>query len=140
MVTLARRANPHLRFVEGSITALEGGDGSLGGIVSFYSIIHLPAEHLPAVFAEFHRVLAAGGWLLLAFHAGDERLHADEWFGRPVSLDGYLFPPDRIAGLLAEAGLAGRAQLLRDPEKAVEAPFRRAYLLSVKDPPAPVAL
>ena len=66
MVALARRAHPGLRFDEGSMTALDLPDGALGGIVASYSIIHIPPERLPAVFAEFHRVLAPGGHMLVA--------------------------------------------------------------------------
>ena len=136
MVALARRTFPHVRFVEGSITALDLADHTLGGIVSFYSIIHLPAERLPVVFTEFHRVLVRGGWLLLAFHVGDQRLHAEEWFDRPITLDGYLFPLERVADLLGGAGFAVRARLLREPQTPVEAAFRRGYLLATVERPA----
>src|SRR5262245_16325714 len=47
MVALARQAHPDLRFSEGSRTALDLPDGSVGGIVACYSIIHLPTEQLP---------------------------------------------------------------------------------------------
>lgn len=130
MVALARQTFPHLGFVEGTITAAGVADRSLGGIVSFYSIIHLPVEELPVVFAEFHRVLVSGGWLLMAFHLGDERLHAEEWLGQRVDLDGYLLPLTRVVDLLTGAGFAVSAQLVREPEPAVEAPFRRGYLLA----------
>lgn len=54
MVGLGRAAHPELRFDVGSMTALETGDGELGGILAFYSTHHLPAESLPGVFADFH--------------------------------------------------------------------------------------
>ncbi len=111
------------------MTALDLPDGALGGIVALYSIIHIPPERLPGVFAEFGRVLAPGGHLLLAFQVGDERRHLAEWFGHAVSLDGYRWPPDRVAEMLSQAGLVVRAQLLREPDEAVET-TRRAYLLA----------
>jgi SAM-dependent methyltransferase len=117
MVALARRTYPELRFDEGSLTAVDAPDGALGGIVAWYSIIHTPPEDLPVVFAEFHRVLAPGGHLLLAFQVGDEPCHLAEAFGHVVSLDFYRFQPDRIAQLLGEAGLAVSARLLREPEQ-----------------------
>ncbi|MFD4664838.1 MULTISPECIES: class I SAM-dependent methyltransferase [Streptomyces] len=46
------------------MTDLDLADGSLGGIIAWYSIVHTPPELLPVVFAEFHRVLAPGGHLL----------------------------------------------------------------------------
>jgi hypothetical protein len=94
-----------VRLDEGSMTALDLPDGALGGIAALYSIIHIPPERLPGVFAEFHRVLAPGGHLLRAFQVGDERRHLSEAFGRAVSVDAYRLPPDRVAELLGEAGL-----------------------------------
>ncbi|WP_328687938.1 methyltransferase domain-containing protein [Streptomyces caniferus] len=116
MVALARRAHPGVRFEEGAMTSLDLPDGALGGVVAWYSIIHTPQERLPEVFAEFHRVLAPGGHLLLAFQTGDEPLHIDRPFGHPVSLDFRRRQPDRIADLVGRAGLSVRARLLREPE------------------------
>lgn len=53
MLAIARRENPGLRFVQGSMLELDLPDGSLDGVVSWYSIIHTPEEHLPALFAGF---------------------------------------------------------------------------------------
>lgn len=134
MVALARRTYPELRFEEGSMTGLDLPDASLGGIVAWYSLIHLPLERLPQVFAEFHRVLAPGAPLLVAFQVGDEPLRIDQPFGHPVSLDFRRRQPDDIAALLADAGLPVRARLLREPGAATEtAP--QATLLAGKPEP-----
>jgi SAM-dependent methyltransferase len=117
MVAVARRAYPDLRFDEGSLTAVDAADDALGGIVAWYSIIHTPPEELPVVLAEFYRVLAPGGSLLLAFQVGDEPRHLAEAFGHVVSLDFYRFQPDRVAQRLGEAGLAVFARLLREPDE-----------------------
>jgi hypothetical protein len=103
-------------------------DDSVGGIVAWYSIIHTPPEHLPAVPAEFHRVLAPGGHIPLAFQVGDERVHLEEAYGHVVSLDAYRLLPDHGAGLLAEAGLVTGARLLREPQAPETVP--QAYLLA----------
>jgi len=130
MVATARRAHPDLRFVEGSMLALDLPDGGLAGLVALYSIIHIPTDRLPDVFAEFHRVLAPGGHLLLAFQVGDELVHRTELLGHAVALDYYRRPPELIAGLLAGAGLELRAQLLREPDGDGVEKLRRAYLLA----------
>jgi ubiquinone/menaquinone biosynthesis C-methylase UbiE len=75
MLAVARRQHPELRFAEGSLLALDLPDGSQAGVVAWCSVIHLPPARLPAAFAEFHRVLAPGGYLQLAFHIGDQRNH-----------------------------------------------------------------
>ncbi|GIH12256.1 class I SAM-dependent DNA methyltransferase [Rugosimonospora africana] len=128
MVEVARRAYPGLRFDEGSMSALDRADGELGGIVAWYSIIHTPPERLPALFAEFHRVLAPGGHVLLAFQAGDERLRVERAYGQAVSLDAYRLPPDRVADLLSQAGLVMVARLVREPDETEKVP--QAHLLA----------
>ncbi len=128
MVAVARQAHPGLRFDEGSMTALDLPDGTLGGIVALYSTIHLPPQQLPMAFAGFRRVLAPGGYLLIAFQAGDECLHLTEAFGRPVSVDAYRRSPDHVAGLLTQAGLVMTARLLREPDQAEK--VQQAYLLA----------
>jgi ubiquinone/menaquinone biosynthesis C-methylase UbiE len=72
MVALARRRYPDLRFEVGSMLALDMPDESLGGVLASHSIIHVPWAHRSQVFAEFHRVLAPGGQLMLTFKIGDE--------------------------------------------------------------------
>ncbi|WP_199431046.1 class I SAM-dependent DNA methyltransferase [Qaidamihabitans albus] len=116
MVVQARRTYPDLRFDVGSMTALELKDCSLGGIVAWYSIIHVPEEQLPGVFGEFHRVLAPGGYVQLAFQIGDGPLHRTEAGGHEVSLDFHQRRPDQVAELLREAGLAEHARLVREPD------------------------
>jgi SAM-dependent methyltransferase len=130
MVAIARRSYPGLRFDEGSMTALDLKDESLGGIVAWYSVIHTPPEDLPAVFAEFHRVLAPGGHLLAAFQVGDEPLHLDRPFGLPVSLDFNRLRPDRVTELLAQAGLTVTARMEREPYENEKVP--QAFLLARK--------
>jgi SAM-dependent methyltransferase len=115
IVAVARRAHPDLRFDVGSMTSLDLPDGDLGGLLAWYSIIHIPKEHLPGVFAEFHRVLAPGGHVLLAFQLGDEPRHLTEAFGRAVSLTFHRLQPNRIAELVGQAGLVPYARMLREP-------------------------
>jgi hypothetical protein len=85
---------------------------------------------LPVVFAEFHRVLAPGGERLLAFQAGDERLHLQQAYGHAVSLDAYRLSPDRVADLLGRAGLVVHARVIREPDDAEK--VQQAYLLARK--------
>lgn len=113
MVAVARREHPDLRFDVGSMTALDLADGSLGGVVAWYSIIHLPRTELPGVFAEFFRVLQPGGHLLLAFQTGDERRHLTHGYGHDLSLDVYWTPVERVAELAGAAGFVEVARLER---------------------------
>ncbi|WP_371102385.1 class I SAM-dependent methyltransferase [Streptomyces sp. PU_AKi4] len=113
MLAIARRENPGLRFEQGSMRHLDLPDGALGGVVSWYSTIHTPQEELPAVYAEFRRVLAPGGHLLLAFQCGDEpRRHEHPW-GHPVALDFRRMRPERVTPLLEAAGFVLVQQTVR---------------------------
>jgi SAM-dependent methyltransferase len=116
MVAVARRTYPALRFDEGSMTALDLPDSTLAGMVAFYSIIHIPTDGVGQVFAEFHRALAPGAHVLLAFQRGDEARHRSEIFGHEISLDFHLRQPDLVAELLTQAGFTVRAQLVREPD------------------------
>jgi SAM-dependent methyltransferase len=115
MVAVASGAFPDLRFVVGDMTSLDESDDSIGGLVAFYSIIHIPTMGLADLFQEFHRVLIPGGYLLLAFQAGEGRRSLSEWFGHRVSLEAHLRSPEQVAALLEEAGLSVAARLLRPP-------------------------
>ena len=116
MLARARANFPGLRFEPGTMTALDLKDGELGGLVSWYSLIHIPPERHPGVLAEFHRVLAPGGHLLLAFQVGDAPLHFDEAFGHAVDLDFHRLDPDRVTATLTAAGFTIRARLIRAAE------------------------
>ncbi|MER7986628.1 class I SAM-dependent methyltransferase [Streptomyces noursei] len=130
MVAVARATHPEIRFEEGSMTGLELADGGLAGVVAWYSIIHTPPELLPAVFDEFHRVLAPGGHLLLAFKAGDELRHLDHAYGHDLALDVYWLTPERVADLAVGAGFAVGTRVLREPEGHENGP--QAYVLARK--------
>lgn len=130
MIAVARRSHQGLRFDEGTMTDLALEDGVLGGLAAWYSVIHTPPERLPAVFAEFHRVLGPGGQLLLAFQVGDERVHLEHAYGHDLSLDAYRLSPGHVAELLREAGIAVHARLLREP--AGPERTRQAYFLARK--------
>jgi len=57
---------PNLRFVAGSATALPLANASMDAVVSFETIEHLEAADQPRLIAEFARVLAPGGRLVLS--------------------------------------------------------------------------
>jgi SAM-dependent methyltransferase len=134
MVALARGLNPGMAFQVGDLRALPFEDGALGGLVAFYSIIHLPRAGVPAALREMARVLRPGGPLLLAFHVGDEVRRVEELWGRPTRLDFVFFRADEVVGHLAAAGFEGAEVRERDPYPEVEAQTRRAYVWALRSP------
>jgi SAM-dependent methyltransferase len=132
MIGLARGLYPDLRFEIGSMLALDIPAASLGGVVAYYSIIHVPWEHRSRVFLELHRVLAPGGQLLLAFQVGDDRHRRDQVDGVPIPpLEWYRQQPDDIATLLAGAGFDVRVRAVSEPEPDTEQ-LPQAYVLARK--------
>ncbi|MBV6698639.1 class I SAM-dependent methyltransferase [Kitasatospora aureofaciens] len=124
LIEIARTTYPGLRFDVGSMDALDLADGELGGIVSWYSVIHTPPAELPSYLAEFRRVLAPGGHVLLAFFEAE---------GGPVTpfdhkvTTAYRWPIDEIAQLAGKAGFAEVGRMLREPREGER--FRRGHLL-----------
>src|SRR5262249_58992534 len=86
MIAHARRLNPGIAFTQGNMLALDVGDAVWGGIVAFYSLIHIPRADLSTVLRELKRVLRPGGVLLLAFHRRDAPIHLHERARHPGSL------------------------------------------------------
>ncbi|KOG72860.1 methyltransferase domain-containing protein [Streptomyces flaveolus] len=134
MIAIARRRHPALRFEQGSMRKLSVADGSLAGVVSWYSSIHTPVDELPDLFTEFHRVLAPGGRLLLAFQVGDVPLRLERPFGHDVALDYHRRHPEQMAELLSDAGFTLRSTTVRGPEVTRgESPVPQAFLLAQKE-------
>jgi SAM-dependent methyltransferase len=99
-VAAARATHPGVSFVRGSFLALPQASGSVGGVLSWYSLIHTPPAEVPLALGEFARVLAPGGTLLLGFFDGEAR----QAFDHAVTT-AYFWSADALAALLAEAGL-----------------------------------
>lgn len=131
MIELARQAYPGLRFDVGSMTALDIADGALDGVLSRWSIIHTPPHELPAVLAEFHRVLAPGGHLLVGFSASDGPSHPTQLFDHTVA-PAYRWAPDHLAAMLRESGLPVVARTVREPRPTDRRQFQEVQLLARK--------
>ncbi|WP_055493429.1 class I SAM-dependent methyltransferase [Streptomyces sp. TP-A0356] len=131
MIRLARGAYPALRFDVGSMAALNIADGVLGGVLSRWSIIHTPPRELPAILAEFHRVLAPGGHLLVGFWASDDPSHPTQVFDHTVA-PAYRWSPDHLAAMLRESGLAEVARMVREPRPTDRRQFQGIHLLARK--------
>ncbi|MFD0207156.1 MULTISPECIES: class I SAM-dependent methyltransferase [Saccharothrix] len=120
MVEIAHRDHPGVRFDVGSMTDLDLADGSVGGVLAFYSVIHVPDAEVPTVLAHFHRVLRPGGVVMLGFHVGDRvRLKTEGYGGHPMSLHVHRRPVERVAGWLRDAGFTVEAQVLIGPDEEV---------------------
>ncbi len=132
MLCHARRLNPDIEFQRQDMLNLSLPPESLGGIAAFYAIVHFTLDQAEVAFREFRRVLVPGGYLLVAFHIGDEPIHADEFLGERVAVDFMFFQPDDVVHRLAAAGMRVEEVTIRYPYKDVEYPSKRAYILAQK--------
>ncbi|QFU88542.1 class I SAM-dependent methyltransferase [Amycolatopsis sp. YIM 10] len=120
MIEVARRDHPGLRFAVGSMTELDLAPGSVGGVLAWWSLIHLPDDEIPLVLGHFRRVLRQGGPLLAGFHVGDDsRLKTEGYGGHPMKVHVHWRQPDQMATWLRNAGFTVEAQVLLKPDESV---------------------
>ena len=77
----------------------------LGGLVAFYSLIHLRRHELATALREFHRVLQPGGRVLFSAHEGQGELEHDQFLDEPVPIVATLFELDELVDASEAAGL-----------------------------------
>ncbi|RAN98560.1 class I SAM-dependent DNA methyltransferase [Micromonospora noduli] len=111
MIAVARRDHPELRFEVGSMTDLQLADGSVAGLVAWYSLIHIPDDQIDVVLAHFRRVVRPGGPLLLGFHVGDETtLKTEGYGGHPMNVHVHRRQPAQVAAWLRQSGFTVDSQ------------------------------
>ena len=116
--------------VVGDMRALPVASESAGGVLAFYSLIHLPRADLAVALRELRRVLRQGGQLLFSAHEGEGEVVVDEFAGRPVPMIVTLFMLDELSAACAAAGL----QVLHtERREGYEGEVtRRLYVLAVR--------
>lgn len=100
-VEIARVRHPGLEFEVGDARRLGRPDGCVGGVLAWYSLIHLAPEEIPAAVEGLHRVLRPDGALLVGFFDGEDV----EEFAHAVA-PAWFWPPDRLAEELERHGFA----------------------------------
>jgi SAM-dependent methyltransferase len=95
----AKAAHPTGRYQLGSMKTLDVGSGSIAGILAWYSLIHVPPQDLDGVLAEFRRVMAPAGRLVVGFFEGDEVVAFDH-----KVVTAYRWPVGEFSARLARAG------------------------------------
>jgi hypothetical protein len=85
-------------------------------VLARWSIIHPPPPPaVPVILAEFHRVLASGGHLLVGFSASEGPSYPTQVFDHTVA-PAYRWWPDHLAAMLREGGLAETARMVCEPQ------------------------
>jgi len=107
----AQAAHPSGRYQLGSFERLAAADHSIAGILAWGSLIHLPPHDLDGVLAEFRRVMAPAGTLVLAIFVGDQVAAFDH-----KVVTAYRWPVDEFSERLARAGFTEVERLQRPGE------------------------
>lgn len=98
-IASARARFPDVSFQISSLRALDAAAGSLGGLLAWYSLIHLPQKEIPSTLREFARVLRPEGHLLVGFFRGEP----GEPFDHAVTR-AYYSSLDQMSFMLHDAG------------------------------------
>jgi SAM-dependent methyltransferase len=134
---MARLAQVRLDFtLVGDMRSLPLGRDSLGGLLAFYSVIHVRRAELTAVMAEFCRVVRPGGHVLYTAHEGQGELERDEWFDESVPVVATLFDLDELVDASRAAGLEVTRAERRRPYPS-ELDTQRLYVQARKPDTAP---
>lgn len=112
-------AHPDGRYELGSMRRLPQADGSVAGILAWYSLIHLPSDELDEVLGELRRVTAPSGTLVAGFVEGDEVAPFDH-----TVVTAYSWPVDELSARLARAGFV---EVERQQRPGVPEPGRRPH-------------
>jgi SAM-dependent methyltransferase len=115
----ARATYPGGRYELASMQRLPVPDGSVAGILAWYSLIHLPPADLDSVLVELRRAMSPGGTLVVGLVGGDEI----EAFDHTVTT-AYYWPADAFSERLAQAGFT---EVERQQRPGVPEPGRRPH-------------
>ena len=113
---MARRAAGRLDAVlVADVRALPFAGGCIGGIVAFYSLIHVRRDELVATLQELRRVLRPGGGVLVSAHEGVGEVAVDDFLGQRAPVVATLFALDELVAAMAAADLDVVAAQRRAP-------------------------
>lgn len=131
MVRVARRDHPGFTFDVADLRDLPFEDGSLAGVVCWYSLIFLAPDDRAVAFEDLARVVTPGGYLATAFKAGDGKLRrAGRSAGLGVEFDAYWLSAQEMEDRLTGAGFATVFRGSRPAEEQESTP--QGYLLARK--------
>ncbi|WP_327000327.1 class I SAM-dependent methyltransferase [Dactylosporangium sp. NBC_01737] len=113
----AKAAHPDGRYQLGSLQSLDAGDGSVAGVLAWFSLIHLPPQDLDGALGELRRVMTPAGALVVGFFEGDEVAAFDH-----KVVTAYRWPVEEFSERLARAGFT-EVERLHRPSDGTHRPY-----------------
>jgi ubiquinone/menaquinone biosynthesis C-methylase UbiE len=103
MIEIARKKVPDVDFRYMDMRKLEFEKESFDGILTAYSLIHIPSSDLLSVLNSFSRILKVNGYLCIIVQKGEPDHVVDEPFKPDEKMFFNFFSLDRINDLLLKA-------------------------------------
>lgn len=119
-IELARRNVPAGVFLTADMTQAALPPASFDAVVAFYSVIHVPRDEHPALFARIAQWLRPGGLFLATLSSSDAAAdYEPDWLGAPMYWSG--FDPAVTRRLIEDAGLTITSATLETADEDGEA-------------------
>jgi SAM-dependent methyltransferase len=126
-IALAREEQPGIRFEVMDLGCMSIKDGSLDGLIAYYSLHYQPAALLVGVVQEFARVLRPGGKILLVAKQGE----GEGWIADPLgggrNVFWKAFQAEELRAMLSSCDFQIEAVDVREPLRD-EIAVRRIYV------------
>ena len=104
MIKIAKEKVPEGKFTLMDMQSLSYADAMFDGIISVFSLIHIPSTEVPDVLKEFNRVLKSNGFLLLIVQKGEADHIVEEPLNKNEKIFINFFTQERLTTLLNAAG------------------------------------
>jgi ubiquinone/menaquinone biosynthesis C-methylase UbiE len=106
MLSIARKKYPGCLFQKMDMLHIDFPQESFDGILSSYSLIHIPENHVPGVLSNFYQMLKKGGRIAIFGQQGETDHYVDEPFAPGKKTFFNFFTSERITEKLTKAGFS----------------------------------
>lgn len=104
MTAIAEARVPEVKFQYMDMRHLEFEENSFNGVLSAYSLIHIPSEEIPKTLIGFFKVLKPGGYLEIIAQKGESDKVVDEPFMPSEKMFFNFFTVEQLTNYLNNAG------------------------------------
>jgi ubiquinone/menaquinone biosynthesis C-methylase UbiE len=87
MLRIAKKESPEVNFIKMDMRLLKFSDENFDGLISPYSLIHIPDLEVVTTLKEWNRVLKNDGYLSILVQEGE----SDHWVSQPFAPEKQIF-------------------------------------------------